>query len=296
MNFHILNFPWEQIGWGLRQLSLSGAGGNVLAIVLFLLIGLLPCGAFVLLKKKGKALPIDWMLVVLTVVLFWVLYYMINPGLLPVAMVSGKMLLGSAFYSVLIGYVVIRVISGNKYADVIALQKALRIVLYVVMVLFAWSVVAELFINLPAAIEVVKEGNAAMGMPSNFLYDVPDLTMTYVFLILQSVVNALPNALCGIVVLLCIRVLDELLRDAYSQQAQTLVKRILRFCKKSLVVVVVSGMVLNLMQIALAHTLYQVNVEVNIPIFSILFFLVIHLIARYIEENQKLKLDNDLFI
>ncbi|MBR2045670.1 MAG: hypothetical protein IJ958_06000, partial [Agathobacter sp.] len=164
MGFNILNFPLEQIGWGLRQLSLSGGVGNVVAILLFLFVGVLPCGVFLLLKKKGKALFIDWMLVGLSVVLLLVLYYMINPGLLPVSIIGSKMLLGSAFYSVLIGYLVLRVIVGNRYVDTMVLQKSLCMMLYVVMILFAWSVVIEFFINLPATIQLVKEGNATTGI------------------------------------------------------------------------------------------------------------------------------------
>ena len=285
MEFNILNFPWEQIGWGLRQLSLSGDVGNIFAIILFWLIGTLPCDVWFLLKKKGKALSIDWMLAGLSVVLLLVLYYMINPGLLPVAVIGSKMLLGSAFYSVLVGYLVLRVISGNRYADVVVLQRGLRMVLYAVMILFVWSVVAELFLCLPSAIQTLMEKNTASA-----------LTWTYVFLTLQSVVKALPNALGAMAVFFCIRVLDELLREAYSKQAQVLIKRIIGFCKKSLIVVVVSGMSLNLLQIMFASKLYQVNLVVNIPIFSILFFLVIHLLARYIEENQRWKMENELFI
>ena len=296
MGFNILNFPLEQIGWGLRQLSLSGGVGNVVAILLFLFVGVLPCGVFLLLKKKGKALFIDWMLVGLSVVLLLVLYYMINPGLLPVPIIGSKMLLGSAFYSVLIGYLVLRVIVGNRYVDTMVLQKSLCMMLYVVMFLFAWSVVIEFFINLPATIQLVKEGNATTGIMMDGFLDEPDLTLTYAFLAMQSIVNALPNGLGAVAMFFCIRVLKELLRDAYSERAQILIKRLIRYCKISLVVVVLSGMVLNLMQIMLAHLLYQVNVQIDIPIFSILFFLVIHLMARYIEENQKWKMENELFI
>ena len=296
MEFNILNFPFEQIGWGLRQLSLSGAAGNVVAILFFLLIGVAPLGVFLLLKKRGKALPIDWMLIGLSVVLFLVLYYMINPGLLPASVIGNKMLLGSAVYSVLVGYLVLRVIMGNQYSDVNVLQKALRMVLYVVMILFAWSVAAEFFLTLPVEIQTVAEKNTAVGSLWDVMYGSPDLTLTYVCLTLQSVGNALPNGLSAITVFLCIRVLEELLQDAYSQKVQILIKQIIGFCKKSLLAVVLSSIVLNLGQIAFAHLLYQVNVEVNIPIFSILFFLVIHLIARYIEENQKWKQENELFI
>ena len=39
----LIAFPFEQIGAGLRVLSLSGAVGNVVAILLYMLLGLTPC-------------------------------------------------------------------------------------------------------------------------------------------------------------------------------------------------------------------------------------------------------------
>ena len=40
----LIAFPFEQIGAGLRILSLSGAVGNVIAIILYMLLGLIPAG------------------------------------------------------------------------------------------------------------------------------------------------------------------------------------------------------------------------------------------------------------
>lgn len=295
MEFNILSFPFEQIGWCLRQLSLSGAIGNVAAIIIYLLVAAIPCGVFFLLKKKETVRKIDYVLFFLSLSLLVVLYYMINPGLLPASMLGGgKGLVCGVFYSIVVAYLVLRIVTGHKEGDLLSLQKGLRTMLYIVMVLFAWSVVAECFVNLPAAIKTVQMGNSA-AMDS-FFYDGPDLTMTYVFLALQSVVRALPNGISAVAVYLCIKALEELLLDSYSEKAIPFVKKIAAFCKKSLVVIVVAEVALNIGQLLFAEILYQIHIAVNIPIFSILFLLVIHVMARYIEENQRLKKDNDLFI
>lgn len=295
MEYSIFSFPLEQIGWGLRQLSLSGAAGNVFAIIIYLLIGALPCGIFSYLKRKGKCRRIDGMLFGLSVLLLIVMYYMINPGLLAVSMLGiGTKMLGAAFYSVLTGYLVLRMVTETKERDLQMLQKGLRMVLCVVMLLFAWSVLAEFFMNLPSVLAAVTEANT--GAADGGFYGAPDLTMTYLVLVLQSVVDALPNGLSVVVVFLCIRALDELIRNSYSEKAIVLVRRIAGFCKKALVTVVAAEMVFNLMQMALGSQLYQMHIRVNIPVFSILFLLVIHVLARYIEENYRLKADNELFI
>ena len=295
MDFNLLSFPLEQIGWGLRQLSLSGAIGNICAIIIYLLVSFIPCGVFWILKKKGKYQKTDYMLLALSIMLLFVLYYMINPGLLPASMLgSGKVLLGGTFYSLLVAYLVFRIVIQNKTEDLQALQKGLRTVLYIVLVLFAWSAIAECFVHLPLAIKNLQEGNSVAG--DSFFYGVPDLTSTYVFLVLQSVVSALPNGISVVVVYFCIKVLEELLLDLYSPKAILLVKKVTVLCRKSLLVIVAASVLLNIAQLLFADLLYQIHITVNIPIFAILFLLVIHVMARYIEENQKLKQDNDLFI
>lgn len=294
MEFNIMTFPFEQIGWGLRQLSLSGAVGNAVAIVLYLLIGAIPLGIYWSFLKKKKAIKIDYILFLLSLLLFGVMYLMINPGLIPMIMQGGgETLLCTTLYSVLFGYLILRGVVGAQKHDMSSLQKTLRIVLYIVMVLFAWAILAELFISLPAAIQAVKEGNT---MVEDFFYERPGLMPTYVFMICKSVIAVLPNGFSIAVLLLCVKTLDALLEDSYCEKAVVLVKKVASLCKTALVVVVVASMGINVAQILFSSLLYNINIELNIPIMAVLFLLVIHVMARFIEENQKLKADNELFI
>lgn len=293
MEFNIFSFPFEQIGWGLRQLSLSGAVGNFFAILLYLLLGSIPAGMYLYLKKQGKNRKIDYMLFVMSGVLLFVLYYMINPDLLPVSVLdAGKALLGGTFYSVVVGYFVLRVMLGEQKTELRDLQKSLRVVLILVIFLLVGSVMVEIFVNLPTAIWNVQEGNY---VSDPLYYEEPDLTITFLCLALRYVVNILPNALGAVGVFFCIQTLDELIVDAYSKKA-ALIRKVVVFCRNALVVIVSAGMICNLLQMLLSSKLYQMHISVNIPLFAILFLLAIHVLARYIEENQKLKEDNDLFI
>ena len=80
----LIAFPFEQIGAGLRILSLSGAVGNVIAIILYMLLGLIPAGIWGFLHWRKKSEPLDFMLLAISALLFATLYYMINPGLLSI--------------------------------------------------------------------------------------------------------------------------------------------------------------------------------------------------------------------
>lgn len=295
MEFTIFTFPFEQIGWALRQLSLSGGVGNLFAIILYVFIGLIPCIAWLVLKKQGKGCKVDYFLFPISGFLLFVLYYMINPGLFTIdAAGGGKGLLGGTFYSVLVGYLVLRILKKTSGAGMQSLQKGLRILLYVVMLLFAYIVIVEFAISLPNAIQTVQEGNSVSD--AIWEYEGVNLTMTYIFLVLQSIVNALPYVLDMFLLFLGIKAIEELLADAYSEKAVEMIKKIGGYCKKTLAVVVVTGAVFNILQILFANQLHQISITTTIPVFSILFVTVILIVARVIEENQKLKMDNDLFI
>ena len=79
----LLAFPWEPLGIGLRALSLSGSAGNIAAWILYVIVCLLPAGLLLLPLRKHRLYPEDVILALITVCLFFFLYWMINPALLP---------------------------------------------------------------------------------------------------------------------------------------------------------------------------------------------------------------------
>ena len=301
MDFLIFSFPFEQIGRGLRQMSLSGAVGNVVAIVLYVIISLVPCAIFLWLKRKGKNCKADFMLLVISADLFFMIYYMINPGLfISDGLTVGQEMLGCTFYSLVIGYFVLRVLAKSAKADTKALQTGLRILLYVVMLFLACVVVAELAFNLPTNIKALKGANTAVagdGLWGDFGYtEEGSLTVTYVFVVLQSIVNALPCVLDILVLIVVAKALKELIEDAYSDAAVLAVQKIAATCSKVLAVIVLAGMSFNVLQILFRNSLYKVNITTSIPLTSVLLIIAALVAARYVSENQKLKQDNDLFI
>lgn len=302
MSFDYFAFPFEQIGWCLRNLSLSGTIGNIIAILFYLLIGSIPCGIYVFLRKENKNIKLDYMLLFLSLFLYVMLYFMINPGFLPVSMTGGnKSIIGGTFYSILVGYFFLRMLYRVHTPDLLFLQKSLRIVLYVIMFFFVWCVVAEIFLNLPSIIKEINQINTAAQVDNIlddlwFAYDGPSLWFTYVFVLIKSLITALPNALMVYIVFLGIKTLDVLLKDGYCETASVLLKKVEGVCKKFLVILIITSMSFNFLQIFFLSQLYKVDIVINIPIFTVLFLLIVHIMAKYIEENQRLKEDNELFI
>lgn len=293
----IITFPFEQIGIALRKLSLSGSIGNVFSIVLYIAISLVPILVLFIFKKRRSLNLEDSLLVVLSALFFVVIYLMINPGMLGknlgggagqvVGHVVDKALLGGVAYSVLLGYIILRILRFFFAADTNRLQKYLAALLCVLNILFVYLAFGAQFGNLMNSIEVLRAGNTL---------NEHSLGMSYVFLVLQYIVNALPNVLNVLVVFAGLNLLDELASDRYSEATVASATILSRLCGLALTITVVSGIGFNLLQLMFINRLKVVNSTVQIPLLSIAFVLTALLLAQYIRESKQLKDDNDMFI
>ncbi len=282
-------FPFEQIGWGLRMLSLSGGAGNVTAIILYILLSLVPCMVWAVMRKRKTAIGIDYVLPGLSVLLFFVIYYMINPGLLVLRVPgAGKWALGSIFYSVLSGYLIIRALMRCRKAEVERLQKGIRGLCWFLYMVFVYLIFWQ---YLGAAIEAVK----AVRL-SNTGVEEPGLYFTYLFLGLHYIINILPYLFDAGIVFLAVRMLDVFRNDRYSDEAVRATERLADFCAKALGATVGADMGFNLLQFLFQGWIYQVDIVIRIPVISIIFVLAVFLFACYMREEQKLKQENDLFV
>ena len=160
----VMAFPFEQIGIGLRALSLSGSIGNTLAIIFYTILCLVPVIPVLLLYKKQKMFPEDWLLGILSIVLFVTYYFMINPGLIQ-AHISvagsnvGKALLGSIVYSILFTYIILRVLRLFFQADTGKLFQYMGALLFILNMLFVALIFGVRFNNLFESFKTLREGN-----------------------------------------------------------------------------------------------------------------------------------------
>jgi hypothetical protein len=222
-------FPFEQIGMGLRLLSLSGRIGNALALTLYVLLCLLP--VLFLLKNGNKRKPRaeDALLVLLSAALFAALYYMSNPAFIgkifmgggAAGLAAGKAVLGGTLWSILCGYFILRVLRLSFESGSEKLQGYLGAVLCVLAFLFVWAVFGGCFGELLLSFSALREGNA--GFDSG-------LGATYVFLVLRFFVDALPYLLDAVTVFLALDLLAAMRADRYSEKTEMLAERLSRWC------------------------------------------------------------------
>ncbi len=290
----IMAFPFDQIGKGLRALSLSGDIGNVISIVLYILVCIIPLTALFLIYKKRKLYIEDSLLAITGIVLFVVIYFMVNPGLfggkywgVTISQSAIKAILGSIVYSLLCGYAVLRVLRLSFEAKIDKLQKYFSILLCALNIMFVYLAFGASFGGLLDSFETLRTGNTG---------NTGRLGMSYGFLLLQYIVDALPYILNVLVVFFAMHLLDELKTDRYSESSVAAAGKLSRICGVSLAISIVSNISFNLLQLIFFKTLAVVNSSVKLPLLSVVFVLTVLLLARFIGENKQLKDDNDMFI
>ena len=287
---NVVAFPFEQIGAGLRALSLSGAAGNVFAFLLYIAICLLPVGGMLLIKRKRDILPEDGLLLVLSMMLFAVIYLLINPGIILElfhGIPAGKAVLGGTVYSVLIAYFILRILRLFRTSEVSRLQRYLAVLLGLLNVVFVYLIFGAGVKSLMDGIAALQAGN--VGNESL-------LGASYVFAGLQYLVDILPYAFDILIVFAGIRLLKKLTADRYSDETVLAASRLSLLCGKTLSITVLAIAAFNLLQLIVAKHLFNIHAAVQVPLFSIAFVLAALLFSRLVAENKLLKEDNDSII
>ncbi len=289
-------FPFEQTGYALRSLSLSGVPGNAAAIFLYMALSLIPCFIWLILKKKGILLVIDHVLPGISILLFIVNYYMINPRLFISSIPgTGKWTLGCTFYSVLTGYLVLRVLMACRTAESGKLQDMLQGLLWFLNIVFVYMIFGQSLGNLLRSVQDVQSGSSSIYM-DGFLSETGGGGITYLFLGFRYLVNILPYVFDISIIYLSIRMLAALKADRYSDESVKLVDTLAGLCTKALGITVIADVVFNVLQVVFRASLSQMDLVIQMPVISIAFVLAMLLFARYMHEDQKLKQDHDLII
>jgi hypothetical protein len=286
-------FPFEQIGAGLRALSLSGGAGNAAAVALYAALGLLPVAVLPFLGRRRKLFAEDWLLGLLSVSLFAILYFMVNPGVIDsftggaAGQAVGKAVLGSVAYSIVCGYFVLRALRIFFQSDAEKLTHYMSAALGALGMLFVYMIFGACFSGLLDSVAALRAGNEGN---ENLL------GASYVFLGIQALANALPYALDICVVSAALRLLNEFRADRYSPETVAAAGRMSKLCTGALAAAVLTSVAFNLFQLLFVKTLTVVNVSVNIPVVSVAFVLAALMLTRFVAENKQLKDDNDMFI
>ena len=282
--FTVLSLPFTLLGDGLRQLSLSGSFGNITAIVLYALLALFPL-TYTLHKKWSKE---DWLLLLCTALLFYVLYYMINPTLRPTVLQNsvGDGILSGVIYSTLLGWAVIKLISRCDKMRSETLFHTLRLILIVCASLFL-PALAVAFGSCRTEIATLQAANTAPHL---------DLTATFALVFLSFAVTALEYLLTAVLLLLAAKLVHELELDPYSPSCTLVAQRTAHWSRRSVLIVTISNIALQIVQLLSAGYVHHIAVHFRIPLLGIAVPFALLALSRLLCAARELKDDNNLFI
>ena len=303
----VFAFPFEQIGLFLRILSLSGGVGNVAAWVFYMGISLVPLGYFVgRVHRTGGMSVKQWLrqhghellLPILSTLLFFVLYTMINPIMIPdwlgtwlgtseSGIVLGKSLLGGAVYSVLVSYLVLRMLRIVQTVDHSGLWPYLWGLLAIVAVCFVFQAFGNNTMRLADSVRELYASNTGA---------IKGLELTLFFLAGQYTVECLPCVLGIQIVFAAMTMLEAFRSELYSKETEEAADRLSYLCGRMLAVTVLSHSIFYLLQLMFASRLRLIRGQVVIPLFAIGVVLAVLLLVQLLRRGRQLKEDNEMFI
>ena len=283
-------FPWHQIALVLRALSLSGAIGNGIAIVLYLILCLLPALALLVIRKKRSLAKEDSILIIASIVLFIILYYMINPALLPFPAgnsVAHQAVLCGILYTIILSYILLRTVRLLSSGDATQLGQYLKIVLFFVQAYLVLLVFGAQFGSFLYEIHTLQAGN--IGNTSA-------LSLSYLFLTIKYISNCLPDASNILLIFLILSLLEHWKKNRYSSETVQASKQLSQFCLKAIAFIAITQLGFNLFQLLLQSAIHTISIVLYLPVTSLLFLIVTLLINRFVIETKQLKDENDQFI
>lgn len=299
MAVNIFSFPFRQIGFLLRQLSLSGSVGNAAALILYAGICLLPViwlGVRIL-RFNRKFQPLDLWLPAISAGLFFVIYVMINPGCLPteMAFMEGSDLC-VCLWSAIVFYAVMGVLKTVRYSDEVKLLRYLQIGIIVLAVILLLLMPAGIFTQLLPQIDAVKSGNAdpARGLIGGAVYEDP-LSTTIAFLWLKYLMDCIPMIALLPVLWAGYRLTKCFGQDQYGGDTITAIEQLCGTCLRVLPVMVAEPFIMNMIQLV-GSGLRSLTFHISFPAVEIVLVICVFLLAKFFASAKALKDENQMII
>lgn len=284
-------------GQGLRELSLSGPWGNLWAWAVTLAITLLPLLLLVLPKGRGPLVWEDWLLPLTGIVGFCMVFFSVNPTLLPLILPQVWPFASLCVYlSLLAAWLVLRVLRRLEDQEADRLAGGLRVLLWACALLAAfgtaYSQVAGFITQTSQALSGVS--NPAFSWMTNNLTDfiIGGLILQFLLLLPPLAANLFTAFL-----LAQAASLTSVLKDGlFSQAAVERCNITARFCRYTVVWSALLTALKNLLQLTFLAFPLQSDFQVYIPLSSLVLAAALYLLCRCLQQGKELQEDNQSII
>ena len=285
-------------GQGLRELSLSAPWGNLGAWAVTLVITLLPLALLVLPKGRGPLVWEDWLLLPACVVGFCMVFFSVNPTLLPIGLPEMWPYVSLCVYlSLPAAWLVLRVLRRLEAQEADRLAGALCILLWACALLAAFgtaysriggfaSQAIQASLNNLSGYELIFESNSVNDAITAGL-------------ILQFILMLLPlvaDLFTAFVLAQAASLTAVLKAGLFSQEAVEWCTLTARWCRQLVVWSALLTALKNLFQLAFLAFPLQSDFQVYLPLSSLVLATALYLLCRCLQQGKELQEDNQSII
>ena len=291
-----LTAPIELAGGLLRELSLSGPGGNVLAWAIVLLAAGLPLLLLVLPPNRGRRHWEDIFLPASSLLLIGLAFCAANPSYLNGDFGTTWLIAAAMIWvSLLVFWGVLRLLRGMEEAPLERLSGVLRILLVGCAALLVFA--------------AASRGSGAVVEIKDFQQDwtlflavvsVPEpagLTADQFLVLALPLVELIPDLLGAWMLLLAADLTTALARDPFGEESVGRCVTTARWSRLAIQATLVLALGVNLVKLARYDSLItEVKVSLDLPLIPLILSAALYLLCRCVQRGRELQEDNDSII
>ena len=289
----------EEAGAWLRQLSLSGAGGNVLAWALVLLVSCLPLLLLVLPRGRGRWHGEDLLLPGCALLFLVLAFCLVNPTWQPSPIFPEVWMLAAfgIWGMGLVSWLVLRLLRGLEEGTMEKVSAVLRVLLVGCAALLVFAAALHGSRAVAAAVdgpapEQIAMGQLITGGPFDQVMSSGSLWLTAILALAELV----PDLLAAWVLLLAADLTDALALGPFSGESAARCAATARRCRLAIQLTLALALGGNLVKLALVGVIPQVQFSLDLPLLPLTLAAALYLLCRCIQRGKELQEDNDSII
>lgn len=289
----------EEAGAWLRQLSLSGAGGNVLAWALVLLVSCLPLLLLVLPRGRGRWHGEDLLLPGCALLFLVLAFCLVNPTWQPSPIFPEVWMLAAfgIWGMGLVSWLVLRLLRGLEEGTIEKVSAVLRVLLVGCAALLVFAAALHGSRAVAAAVdgpapEQIAMGQLITGGPFDRVMSSGSLWLTAILALAELV----PNLLAAWVLLLAADLTDALALGPFSGESAARCAATARRCRLAIQLTLALALGGNLVKLALVGVIPQVQFSLDLPLLPLPLAAALYLLCRCIQRGKELQEENDSII
>lgn len=293
-----LTAPIELAGGLLRELSLSGPGGNVLAWAIVLLAAGLPLLLLVLPPNRGRRHWEDIFLPASSLLLIGLAFCAVNPSYLD-RLFGSTLLIAAAviWVSLLVFWGVLRLLRGMEEAPLEKLSGVLRILLVGCAALLVFAAAARVSGAIVEINNLQQDWTlflavASVPEPSGLTGD-----QALNIALALPLVELIPDLLGAWMLLLAADLTTALAREPFGEESVRRCVTTARWSRLAIQVTLVLALGVNLVKLARYDSLItEVKVSLDLPLIPLILSAALYLLCRCVQRGRELQEDNDSII